>query len=249
MPTVSVVIPCFNLGRYLDDAVSSVLAQTHRDVEVLVVDDGSTDPDTIRTLDAWAAQGALIRTEHLGLSAARNAGIRRATGSYVCCLDADDVLEPTWLQAAVSLLEDDPDLAFVSHWLTTFGDEHWEWKPLRCDLTALLDFNTAQRRSPGSPTPLRRCWRVRRNDARRLRGLGVLDSATSAGSSWRYRSGGMYAYRRRADSMSRTMTRLTCISTLCKSYRKPSRRLPRTPAGSPAAARTDIAGLWTALKW
>ena len=58
-----------------------------------------------------------------------------------CALDADDKLAPTWFEKAVSVLDERPEVAFVSHWLETFGDEHWIWKPERCDLPALLARN------------------------------------------------------------------------------------------------------------
>ena len=121
---VSVIIPCYNLGRYLDEAVESVLAQTFEDFEILVVDDGSTENETRR------------------LPAAKNLGLAHTTGPYVCMLDADDRLDPCLLEKSVAALDGDSSIAFVSHWLRTFGDEVWEWTPTRCDAPALLDVNT-----------------------------------------------------------------------------------------------------------
>src|SRR5215510_3465463 len=138
-PAVSVVIPCYNLGQYLDDAVSSVLAQSFQDFEILIVDDGSTDAATRAILERYARpKTRVIRTEHVGLAAARNLGIRQARGRYLCALDADDRLEPSFLERMTRVLDHDDSLTFSSCWLRTFGDETWEWKPERCDLPTLL---------------------------------------------------------------------------------------------------------------
>src|SRR6476661_4776701 len=92
-PLVSILIPNFNHAPYLGDAIGSVLAQSYDNVEVIVIDDGSTDASR-----AVAARfGNRIRyiwQENRGLSAARNRGIRAATGEYIGLLDADDLYEP-----------------------------------------------------------------------------------------------------------------------------------------------------------
>lgn len=142
-PKVSVVVTCYNLGRYLDEALASVGAQTLRDFEILVVDDGSNDSDTLATLDRLAASGTRVsHTENRGLPAARNHGVSLTTGEFICCLDADDRLHPTWFEKAAQRFAEDPGLAFVSHWLHAFGDEEWDWTPTDCGLPALLDHNT-----------------------------------------------------------------------------------------------------------
>lgn len=142
MPRVSLVIPCFNLGQFLGEAIESVRAQTYRDIEWVVVDDGSTDETTLRALETLEHAGTrVIRSSNRGLSAARNLGILSSSGEFVCSLDADDRLHPEWIERAVGVLDADPGLAFVSHWLEAFGDEQWAWKPVRCDLAMLLDVN------------------------------------------------------------------------------------------------------------
>jgi glycosyltransferase involved in cell wall biosynthesis len=134
-----VIIPCFNHGQYLDEAVDSVLSQTCQDFEILIVNDGSTDPATDALLTGYRRpRTRVIQMPHAGLAAARNLGIANATGEYLCALDADDRLEPTYFEKAVGLLDADSSIGFVSCWLRTFGDEEWDWKPDRCDLPALL---------------------------------------------------------------------------------------------------------------
>jgi glycosyltransferase involved in cell wall biosynthesis len=142
-PRISVLLPCFNDGAWLDDALDSVRGQTFQDYEVIVVDDGSTDEATALKLQSIETQGArVLRTANRGLPAARNHAAAHARGELFCALDADDRLAPSWLEKATGVLDSRPDVAFVSHWLETFGDEHWTWRPERCDLPALLARNT-----------------------------------------------------------------------------------------------------------
>src|SRR6266481_3659707 len=99
MTAVSVVIPCFNLGRYLGEAVESVRSQTCKPAELIVVDDGSADQQTLSLLKRFAQDGVtILRQANQGAPAARNHGIRKSSSPYVLCLDADDVLEPTFLE-------------------------------------------------------------------------------------------------------------------------------------------------------
>jgi GT2 family glycosyltransferase len=205
-PKVSVVVTCYNLGRFLDEAVDSVFAQTLQDFEVVIVNDGSTDPDTVQRLaGCWRPRTQVVHIENRGLSGARNEGIRRTVGAYVCNLDADDRLEPTYFEKAVAVLDRDPSVAFVSHWLRTFGDEQWEWTPESPDFPALLDRNTVN----GAAL-------VRREA---LMAAGLFDESMRRGCEdwdlwitmvergWRgvILPEVLFHYRRRADSMSRIM--------------------------------------------
>ncbi len=136
------LVPCFNHGMFLDEAVDSVLAQTVNDFEIIVVDDGSTDESTRRKLETYQRpKTRVLRTRNRGLPAARNAAAAAANGDIFCALDADDRLAPTWFEKGLAVLDRDPSMAFVSHWLETFGDEHWTWRPERCDLPAMLARN------------------------------------------------------------------------------------------------------------
>jgi glycosyltransferase involved in cell wall biosynthesis len=138
-----VIVTCFELGDTLGEALASVDAQTFRDFEVVVVDDGSSGPETLAALERIdPARARVLRTANRGLPAARNHGVRHSLGELLCCLDADDRLHPEWLAKAVAALDRDPGLAFVSHWLHAFGDEEWDWKPTDCGFPALLDANT-----------------------------------------------------------------------------------------------------------
>lgn len=112
MPRVSVVIPSYNCAAYLPEAVQSVLGQTFRDFEILVVDDGSTD-ETPELAAAFGRAVRYIRQANRGLSAARNTGIDRSTGQYISVLDADDLVEPDYLELMLAALDAAPDAAAV----------------------------------------------------------------------------------------------------------------------------------------
>jgi glycosyltransferase involved in cell wall biosynthesis len=143
VPAVSVLVPCYNDGAFLAEAVDSALAQTLADIEIVVVDDGSNDPATRKILESFhRPKTRVIHVPHGGLAAARNRGLAETTGRYVCALDADDRLDPRFLEKTVAVLDRDPSAAFVSAWLRAFGDETFEWKPERCDLATLLTENT-----------------------------------------------------------------------------------------------------------
>src|SRR5438874_111277 len=117
---VSVVIPVWNQGRYLPAAVDSAVHCGYRPLEIVVVDDGSTEPETVAALDALRGV-TLIRQAHRGLPAARNAGIAAARGAFVIPLDADDLLPAGFVGPAVAALERDPRIGCVAGEVSNFG--------------------------------------------------------------------------------------------------------------------------------
>jgi len=135
-----VVIPCYNLGAFVGEAVESVLAQTYQDFEILVVDDGSTDPATVAVLDSLdRPRTTVFRTANRGVMAARNFLLAKARGEYLCAVDADDYLHPEYLARTVAVLERDPSIGFVSTRMHMFGIEERDWPDdTRCDLETLL---------------------------------------------------------------------------------------------------------------
>jgi glycosyltransferase involved in cell wall biosynthesis len=142
-PAVSVVIPCFNYGRYLLDAIDSVLDSTFRDLEILVVDDGSTDPDTRELLaNLDRPRTRVIFQANKRLSGARNTGFSQARGEFVLPLDADDAIHPTLIEKAYWVLKNRPEVGFVSFWLEHFGDEDWIWRPESFNFYRLLFANS-----------------------------------------------------------------------------------------------------------
>jgi len=111
-PLVSVIIPCFNYSRFLEEAVESVLAQSYENIECLIVDDGSTDDTKIvskRLVDKDTRVKYFYQVNR-GLPAARNMGFLESQGKYIQFLDADDLLHPKKIAVQVRLLEDDPKI-------------------------------------------------------------------------------------------------------------------------------------------
>lgn len=94
---ISVVMPCFNSEKYLEEAIESVLGQTYANVELIVVDDGSTDNSSL-ILERYASRITLVRQQNKGPMHARNRGIREATGEFVAFLDSDDFWRPDCLE-------------------------------------------------------------------------------------------------------------------------------------------------------
>jgi len=111
---VSVVIPAFNAERWLKATVESVLSQDYENLELIVVNDGSTDSTQEVAERISDPRSRCIQQTNRGLSAARNTGIRAASGSYVALLDADDLFRSTKLSEQVEALEKRPDLGVVT---------------------------------------------------------------------------------------------------------------------------------------
>jgi glycosyltransferase involved in cell wall biosynthesis len=112
VPLVTAAVPTYNRARFLPAALESVFAQTFRDYEVVVVDDGSTD-ETPSVLAPYLERIRYVRQENAGRSAARNACIRGAGGRYVSFLDSDDAWVPEKLELHVALLEARPEVGMV----------------------------------------------------------------------------------------------------------------------------------------
>ncbi|MBS0168853.1 MAG: glycosyltransferase [Nitrospira sp.] len=126
VPKVSIIIPCYQQAQFLAEAVTSVIVQSYRDWECIIVDDGSPD-DTAAVADQLIAtypthRIRLIRKTNGGLADARNAGIRAAQGVYLLPLDADDCLHPDYLNETVSILEQHADIAVVYVDEQNFGE-------------------------------------------------------------------------------------------------------------------------------
>jgi glycosyltransferase involved in cell wall biosynthesis len=102
MPTVSVIIPAYNAEPFVAETVESVLHQTYQDLEIIVVDDGSTDR-TAAALEEFGDRVRVLRQANAGVAAARNAGVRMASGSWIAFLDADDLWLPHKLERQLLL--------------------------------------------------------------------------------------------------------------------------------------------------
>jgi len=110
---VTVIIPTYNYGRFIEEAIESVLSQTVTDLQILVVDDGSTDdtPDVLARIRDPRLE--IVRTSNQGVSAARNQGLSRAKGDFIAFLDADDRWTPRKLERQLQVMGAEPDMAAV----------------------------------------------------------------------------------------------------------------------------------------
>lgn len=113
-PLLSVIIPLYNKELSIGRAIASVLAQDYHNFELLVIDDGSTDQSYARSAVFSDPRLYLIRQSNQGVSVARNEGMRRARGQYLCFLDADDAYLPEFLHQIVGLIRQNPQAALYS---------------------------------------------------------------------------------------------------------------------------------------
>jgi glycosyltransferase involved in cell wall biosynthesis len=126
--TVSVIIPCYNGGAFVNEAIQSALNQTHKDLEVIVIDDGSTDKLTVEVLNVgqWE-RTRIFRQENMGPAAARNAGIRAAKGEFILPLDADDRIDPSYVEKALAVMHAQPNVGIVYCKAMRFGEIEGPW--------------------------------------------------------------------------------------------------------------------------
>lgn len=138
-PRVAVVIPCFNHGRFVAEAIASVRGQTYANIEIVVVDDGSTEFATRQELDRVAADGVrVLRQTNAGLAAARNAGVRATDAPFFVALDADDRLDPRFVETLLPPLLADAALGYSYSQVAFFGSQSGGWDCPEYDPRRLL---------------------------------------------------------------------------------------------------------------
>jgi glycosyltransferase involved in cell wall biosynthesis len=152
-PSATVIIPCFNYGRFVADAVRSAIAQQNADTRVVIVNDGSTDRRSARQCDACRGPRVrVIHQENRGLPAARNRGAAEAHTEFLAFLDADDTLEPGFvseLAAAIAASEESVSHAYCQEFLSGRRTGTWrvpDWDPLLMLITNLHPVTTLVRR-------------------------------------------------------------------------------------------------------
>ena len=136
---ISVIIPCYNDGKYIEEAISSVRNQTYQNWEIIVIDDGSTDEKTIEVLSKLNREGiTVLNGGHHGPAAARNLGISQAKGKYILPLDADDKIAPTYLEKAVKIMENMPEVGVVYCYAELFGKASGRWELANYSFSKML---------------------------------------------------------------------------------------------------------------
>jgi len=134
MPKVTVIIPAYNAERFIKQTINSVLNQTFRDFEIIVVDDGSKD-ETAKIVNSYGSLVRCVRKTNDGVSSARNTGIENAVGKYIAFLDSDDLWESTKLEKQVALLDANPNVG-----LCFVGTERIDENLMSLNKTAALDY-------------------------------------------------------------------------------------------------------------
>lgn len=153
---VSVVIPCYNSARFLGETLASVRAQTHREVETILVNDGTDDPGDLALLRRLGGTvNRYIEQPHLGLPAARNTAFRAAGADHVVTLDADDLLAPTYISECLEAMEAHPEASFVYTDYRNFGDARYTERLPDYDLFDLVHRNTV---TPSAVLVAKRAW-------------------------------------------------------------------------------------------
>ena len=146
-PLVSVIIPNFNLGAYLPYTLSSVAASGYPNIEIIVCDDASTDPQTIELLgrleqDFKNRSLTIVYAKYnRGLAGARNLAIRKAKGKYILTLDADDLISPDFIAKAVGALERNPDYSIVVPQTAFFPQERNEVPRMQSEYLDFIVFH------------------------------------------------------------------------------------------------------------
>lgn len=125
---VSVIMPCYNDGAYIEEAIESVKMQTYENWELIVIDDGSDDINTVKIIDGIKDERIkILRTNHLKPAGARNYGIQHAAGKYILPVDSDDKIDPTYMEKAVHIIESDPEIGVVYCEADLFGEKTGKW--------------------------------------------------------------------------------------------------------------------------
>ncbi len=143
MDLVSIVIPCYNPGEWVKDAIDSARTQTYSHVEIVVVNDGTSEPESLVHLRTASAHADVcVEQQNLGLPAARNAGFRAAHGKWVLPLDADDRIAPDYVAECVSARRQFSEAAFIYTDCKVFGEQKYTEELPEYNLYNLLDRNT-----------------------------------------------------------------------------------------------------------
>lgn len=140
---VSVIVPVYNVFPcYIEEALNSVLASTYQNLEIIVVNDGSTNKETLSFLDSYKNKKVkIINQINMGLAEARNTGINSANGKYILPLDADDKIEPTYIEKAVKIIETKKKVGIVYCEADLFGAINKKWELPEFKMKNMLRFN------------------------------------------------------------------------------------------------------------
>ncbi len=159
IPKVSIIVPCYNQAQYLDEALQSLFDQTHTNWECTIINDGSPD-NTEEVARKWEVKDprfAYVYKENGGVSSARNLGIKEAKGEFILTLDADDKYEATFLEKALVVLDNNPEIGIVSSWGRYFTTEK-QLHVFQSTAQSVTDFLFHNGVNNGSSLFRKKCW-------------------------------------------------------------------------------------------
>lgn len=145
MKTISIIVPVYNVADYLDKCVNSIYSQLSDDVEVILVDDGSTDGVSPELCDLWAKRDSrisVIHKENGGLSDARNAGLKHAVGKYIFFVDSDDYIEKDTLKVLKHYIELGDELIVFNYKMVNEDGQETNRSRFQPGLTDISDINS-----------------------------------------------------------------------------------------------------------
>jgi glycosyltransferase involved in cell wall biosynthesis len=127
--SLSVVIPFYNMGNFIDDCLNSIRQSIYPVKEIIIVNDGSTDQESLEKLSSYQGDPAIciIHQENNGVAETRNRGARKATGQYLAFLDADDKVHPEYFEKAIKVLSEKKNVFFAGSWVQYFENSHHLW--------------------------------------------------------------------------------------------------------------------------
>lgn len=159
MKKVSIIIPCYNYGKYIEETISSCLNSTYSNFDIIVVNDGSDDLYTLQVLEKlekFDEKIKVISKLNGGLSSARNYGIKYSDSPYILTLDSDDKIAPTFIEKAIWILENKTNIGYVFSLVQLFGEQEQIWETKATKLEYLKYRNTV----PATVVMRRRCWEI-----------------------------------------------------------------------------------------
>ena len=142
-PLVSIIVPCYNQGKYLPETLDSILKQSYNEWECIIINDGSSDNTEDVALKYCNIDTRIkyIRQNNKGLSSARNSGIRNCNGKYILPLDSDDLIGSTYIEKAINIIENNDKIKIVYCRAKLFGEIHKEWNLPQYSLEKILGSN------------------------------------------------------------------------------------------------------------
>lgn len=128
-PLISVLMPVYNCAEYVQDAINSILEQTHKNIELIVIDDGSNDQtrDKVKEIKDIDSRIILLEKEHGGIASCLNDGLEIASGEYIARMDGDDISLPLRFEKQLSFLLSNPTIDIVGCWIELFGAKSGIW--------------------------------------------------------------------------------------------------------------------------